>query len=344
MSKVLADCIDENKESLLRIKMIQCNRLKIECKISICGTFNVTFLGHTSSTALHDPSPCQYAIIQDTADSLRGLLHLSIDSKDNPSSPGVELKLDDIFSPFNTTTNTKYSLLHLAVMLGRYECLEVLVLFLEQKGELEKWINAVDLKSQKSLLTQAIESVAEYEKSRQARKENGDDQNEIAFHQKVEKIIPFLIKKGADIMLKPQPTREANFPESFYVSPFVTCATKYPDYCIKLIEIFKENKSNEEMEKLSQYVSSLELADNNSIMVVLQNNGSRQLVDYLLNNNIYVVSTPTNSISAANITQNTELQPNQEEQTTGNSHKCEYCDSRETKIYNEKYYCEYHLE
>lgn len=136
--------VDQNSELLALVIYSVQNSLLFKLQINIQDSFAGQFQANSfRSNKLNNPTPLQYAIIQDKVGSLKGILNfMKKDLSDSLKSAGNPLDTKEFFCP--TVSNTTWPLLHLAAGLERLECLKILIDFLRDHGEIDQFINKPD--------------------------------------------------------------------------------------------------------------------------------------------------------------------------------------------------------
>lgn len=171
--------VDNNQELLALVTQNEQNVILFKLQINIQDQFPIPELKYESNQTqkFHNPTPCQYAIIADKPLSLKGLINFLCNQKPDyhcfaleKYQNGLKLEIASVFCP--TVSNTTWPLLHLAIALGRQECLEILINFLTEQGALNEFINRPDDRYRTPL--------------------------SIAFATGIKEIIDLLLEKGAD--------------------------------------------------------------------------------------------------------------------------------------------------
>ncbi|OHT04183.1 hypothetical protein TRFO_28414 [Tritrichomonas foetus] len=344
MSHLISDAIDEDTESLPNLKYYPYCQQLIKCKISITVRKRSKFLDPRDSQILSDPSPCQYAIIEDKPFSLKGLLPYTINAEDDPIMPGKGLDLEYIFSPYDTSTNVRIPLLHLAILLGRYRCLKVLLDFLKSKGVLQDWINRPDLKTGKLPIECAFKSIYKSESLAYEVYDEEEEEEEFSFFPENDtnrndetipfNIIPLLIRYGANIqqvnIRKEDVCDSCEAPP--IAMPIAKCAVKYPRLCFYVLQMLQDPTqevfTQEEFFELQQYLSDLKFTkegkvdnqkgDNNIVEAVKP----KYLKDYLISNIIIVENVKSKVTGDINEKDDEDIPENIHDNSLQKCHQC----------------------
>lgn len=222
----------------------------------------------------NDPSPAQYAIIQNKPKALSTIIQLSCNPP-NPSNskynlPGCGLSFDDVFIPKSFSTNCKLPILNLAVRTNNFKCLKILVEYLKDNNHT---IDIVDRDNHTPLLEAVLNANSE--------------------------LSLYLLREGSDPLFVAPTTKNngGNCRSSPSLArPLVSALFAYPELFLYMVQTLQEMNQKEKYEVLFRekyHPTSLQIVPPNtenakSLMEILNTRPdlalSRKVFQYVMEN------------------------------------------------------------
>lgn len=223
--------------------------------ISIPGNYCSPSNQQNQGTYQHifnDPSPAQYAIIQDKPKALEALINLSCHpSSKYKTSVYYGLPIDNIFTPKEFSTNCKLPLLNLAVRVNNFRCLKILVEYLKEN---KHTIDTTDRDNHTPLLEAVLNSNSE--------------------------LTLYLLREGADPLFTPTNNVKSSISNCSsspsLARPIMSALFATPELFLYMVQTLKDMKQSEKYEVLFT-----EKYNPTSFQVVSQGNGGKSLQEVL---------------------------------------------------------------
>lgn len=237
--------------NLPQIKMLITHFISIPG--NYCSPSNPSNQG-TYQYIFNDPSPAQYAIIQDKPKALEALINLSCHpSSKFKTNTFFGLPIDDIFTPKAFSTNCKLPLLNLAVRVNNFRCLKILVEYLKEN---KHTIDTTDRDNHTPLLEAVLNSNSE--------------------------LTLYLLREGADPLFTPTNSGKSNISNCSSSPPLgrplMSALFATPELFLYMVQTLKDMKQNEKYEVLFT-----EKYNPTTFQILPQGNGGKPLQEILAN-------------------------------------------------------------